>query len=110
MRATHPHTGEIVDYPIKDASSYGRPFARTLSVSRVLDVLENLPSASHHAIACDAESGDTPLVVMPWRHHGGKTRTRTQVSEFVALGFRVGTFALVMPLHTGKEEDHGCPR
>lgn len=110
VRATHPHTGEVAEYAIQDASSYGRPFTRTLSVSRVLDVLEHLPSASHHALACDAGAFTTPIVVMPWPHHGGKTRTKTQVGEFVALGLRVGTFALVMPVRTEKEENHGCPR
>ena len=110
VRATHPHTGEVAEYAIQDTSSYGRPFTRTLGVSRMLDVLEHLPSASHHAIACDAGAFTTPIVVMPWPHHGGKTRTKTQVGEFVALGLRVGTFALVMPARTEKEEDHGCTR
>lgn len=107
VHAEHPHTGEVVEHRIKGASSYGRPFARSIRVSRVLDILENLPSASHHALACDAGALATPLVVMPWPHHGAKTRTRTQVAEFVALGLRVGTFALVMPLRMDKEEDHG---
>lgn len=110
VSATHPQSGEIIEHKLSDASSYGRTFSRLVNINYLIDVLEQLPTASHHALACEADVLTIPIVVLPWPHHGGRTQPKTRVWEHVALGLKVGTFALVMPLRMSKEEDHGCPR
>lgn len=110
VSATHPDSGELIEHKLADASSYGRTFSRLVNINYLIDALEQLPSACHHAIACDAEVLTTPIVVLPWPRHGGRTQPKTRVWEHVALGLKVATFALVMPMRMSKEEDHGCPR
>lgn len=110
VSARHPKTGERVELALKDYATYGRPFVRQFNLKYLIDAFDHLPSASHDSIACNAEVWETPIVLLPWLGHGGRTATKTRVLEHVGLGLKVATFALVMPLRKDKEDEDGCAR